>query len=64
MLKKHGIRIVLPLLFVMAGAISACDGDMSVNKNLRVDDGEIHIGDLSTVNGSIYVGKDKAIASP
>ena len=58
---KSKSYLVLLILINLALMAIACDGNVAVNKTLRIGDGEKHDGGLSTVNGDIYVGKNSII---
>jgi DUF4097 and DUF4098 domain-containing protein YvlB len=52
------MRLKTVLLLFVVLAISSLNCNLSVNKTLRIDDGERVRNSLNTVNGSIIIGED------
>lgn len=59
MIPKNLFYILMALFFAMPGL--ACDGDIGINKDLYVEDGETQRGDLTSVNGSITIGENSEV---
>ncbi len=59
-MKLHrGLNSIAVVL--LAALLGGCNGNVAINESLRVAEGEIHKGSLSTVNGNIYIGEKSRV---